>query len=286
MQAGWGNVKGHWENVDLHELNEQMLQTLGQKWFTLEQVTASDVHLLYRAGFGNRARELLQSYRDGNGSFTLKDPRMAKLLPFWEEIFREYAAPVRFLVAYRSAAAVARSLQLRDRLPKDVRVHRNEADVIAGRYTGSLIYGQLLWASYNLTILRFLQSRQFPYHTVPYSRLVDEPSAQLGEIADRFGASIDDDEMSIFCADYVEAGLRNFSEHEHGNRDLDLHLMDEIGSAFLSMRESPHNRPEELLRRWQDRLDDLIAVHRAVSSPPDSPTPRGKLLRRRRWRST
>src|SRR5207247_4320671 len=53
-----------------------------------------------------------------------KDPRTARLLPLWRQIFTELALELKIVVCLRNPVQVARSLNDRDGLPLDVGEYR------------------------------------------------------------------------------------------------------------------------------------------------------------------
>jgi hypothetical protein len=69
---------------------------------------------LQQQGFFLRAVELLRSKVAQARIFGLKDPRIAKLLPFWDQVFVHCNYDVSYLLTIRHPLSVVKSLQKRD----------------------------------------------------------------------------------------------------------------------------------------------------------------------------
>jgi hypothetical protein len=87
MPAMPDNVKGFWEDIDLNALNMEMLSALESDWHHLAPIEPDDVDVLHKKGYFLRAVELLRQKVGNAPVFGFKDPRVAKLLPFWKGVF-------------------------------------------------------------------------------------------------------------------------------------------------------------------------------------------------------
>jgi len=81
------NPKGFFEDLDILELNDSILQTLQYTWHSLSTISQSDVDEVIAKGFLNRACDLLASKMNQFPVYGFKDPRTSKLLPFWKRVF-------------------------------------------------------------------------------------------------------------------------------------------------------------------------------------------------------
>ena len=130
--ADGDNPKGFFEDTDIYKLNVEMLQALRIDWYSLAPIGEHDVETLRSRGFFLRAVELLNSKCANSPVFAFKDPRIAKLLPFWKAVFDHCQFGVSYVVTVRHPRSVANSL-----------VKRNGFD---------LEKGYLLWLEYVLRI--------------------------------------------------------------------------------------------------------------------------------------
>ena len=80
------NIKGYWEDVDINTLNNEMLAAINSSWHQLTSISHLDIDTLRNNGYDNRATELLLKKVGNVSAWGFKDPRVAKLLPFWEEV--------------------------------------------------------------------------------------------------------------------------------------------------------------------------------------------------------
>ena len=82
------NDKGYWEDIDLCALNVKCLNAIDQDWNSLSAITANDIAVLKKQGYFLNAVNLLrQKVRMNAPIFGFKDPRVAKLFPFWKQAF-------------------------------------------------------------------------------------------------------------------------------------------------------------------------------------------------------
>jgi hypothetical protein len=79
-------------------------------------IDSSDVEILHNQGFFLRAVELLREKVSESPIFAFKDPRVAKLLPFWKDVFAHCNFDVDYVLAVRNPLSVVNSLTKRDGL--------------------------------------------------------------------------------------------------------------------------------------------------------------------------
>jgi hypothetical protein len=65
-------------------------------------------------------KALLRQQMAGGKPFGFKDPRSARLLPMWRQIFRSLDLAPKFVLCLRNPAQVARSLTVRDELDAEL----------------------------------------------------------------------------------------------------------------------------------------------------------------------
>jgi O-antigen biosynthesis protein len=108
------NSKGFWEDVDINGLNIEMLDSLNSEWHFLTPIQPADVDTLCKNGYLQRAVDLLRAKTSGAKVFGFKDPRVAKLLPFWKEVFAQGQLNVEYVLVIRHPLSVGDSLAKRD----------------------------------------------------------------------------------------------------------------------------------------------------------------------------
>lgn len=163
------NEKGFFEDATITAYNEELLAALGHAWDSLVPISAEELESSITHTHKVRATEHLRGKIADIKCFGVKDPRMARLLPFWQEIFVELGLSVSYVVAFRNPKNVAHSL-----------VKRNEFEVEKGYF---------LWLEHMLFSLKYSQgaSRIF----VNYELMLKEPERQLRRISKSLGLPFD-----------------------------------------------------------------------------------------------
>ena len=155
------NSKGFWEDLEITAINEALLAQCGHSWHSLGDFSQIDWPSLVAGTQGLRAIGYLAQQIERHSIFGLKDPRMARLLPFWKLIFQHLGVTPIFLIASRNPISVAQSLEKRDGL----RAERSH----------------LLWLEHCLPSL--LETRSDKRLVINYDRLLSNPREQLLRIA-------------------------------------------------------------------------------------------------------
>lgn len=181
------NGKGFFEDIDVVNFNIDALFFLQTDWHCLSPVTNADVDALSTSGFLLRAVELLRTKMSGKTIFGMKDPRMAKLLPFWLRVFSHSELDVRYVIAVRHPLSVTNSLAMRDQLD------RTES--------------YLLWLGHVLPALT--GSRGCQRVLVDYDRLLERPEVEIGRIASALSLEVDATELDVYLSEFLEENLRH-----------------------------------------------------------------------------
>jgi O-antigen biosynthesis protein len=184
VDAQIDNPKGFWEDADLMALHQEIFEALGMAWNRLTPVSPAEVRRLEALGFRGKAEQLLRTKMAGGGDIhAFKHPRMAKLFPFWKEVFATGDFEVICLLAVRNPLSVARSLTSRNGTGKT--------------------YSCLMWLSHVIPSL-FVPDPSRAI-VVDYDRLLTNPSVEIQRIATRFGFSVDAAELEEYQNDFLAA---------------------------------------------------------------------------------
>ncbi|MDF0606827.1 hypothetical protein HZU77_014375 [Neisseriaceae bacterium TC5R-5] len=181
------NAKGFWEDVDLNALNIEILQAIGSAWFHLASIEAAQVEELHHKGYFLRAVNLLEEKINGTQIFGFKDPRVAKLLPFWKEVFSHCQFKVNYLLAIRNPLSVAKSLAKRDNFSPE--------------------HSYLLWLGHTLESLNSSVGKL--RLLVDYDRLMQSPDKELTRISKAFGLKINALELENYKNEFLDQDLRH-----------------------------------------------------------------------------
>ena len=114
MAAAGDNVMGFWEHDDIVRIHDELLERLGyawddvrtlpEKWWTYEVIRPQRQALL----------EVLKRDFFGTQLACVKDPRLCRLLPLWQELLRELGWQPCYLLATRDPWEIIASLKARN----------------------------------------------------------------------------------------------------------------------------------------------------------------------------
>ena len=108
------NQAGFWESQPIADLNDDILASAGSAWDDWRAFDSGWYASPVADEFRERAQALLHEEFGNSRLFVLKDPRICRLLPFWNEVVRDFGAR-RFVVSpIRNPLDVAMSLEARD----------------------------------------------------------------------------------------------------------------------------------------------------------------------------
>ncbi len=250
LDAQKDNPKGFWEDADLRNLHLEMFEALGMAWNRLTPLSPEEIRRLETLGYHKKAKQLLHSKMTKGEIHAFKHPRMAKLFPFWREVFETSEYDVLCVLAVRHPLSVAKSLATRDQIEKT--------------------YACLMWLSHVIPSL-FVPE---PSRAIvsDYDRLISDPSLEMKRIANRFGSSVDSDEMEEYKNDFLEADLRHSS---HSLKDLEQDpelpgLVMEVYSGLLDLATDKirMDDPESqiMFRQWAAKFDRSAPFLRLIET--------------------
>ena len=181
------NSKGFWEDLDINALNIEMLQSLKRDWHFLTPIQPADVDFLCKDGFLQRAVELLREKTAGVKVFGFKDPRVAKLFPFWKEVLLQGQWRVSYVVVIRHPLSVCHSLAKRDGLDFEK------------------IY--LLWLEH---VIGSLVGTEGEHRVlVDYDHFMQMPESELTRIAKELQLSMNIEEVQKFRLEFLDHKLQH-----------------------------------------------------------------------------
>lgn len=192
------NPRGFWEDVELNSFNNEVLAALQTEWHGLTLVDSEDVVFLRRRGLLLKAADLLKKKIDGVPVFGVKDPRMAKLLPFWREVFGFCNLSVGYVLPLRNPMSVAHSLAKAQGL--------------------DIEKGYLLWQEHVVTAL--VGTKGCRRAIFDYDAFVDAPEACIRKAASSLGLTVEDIALRSYLSEFWDAKLRR-SKYTPAQLDLD-----------------------------------------------------------------
>ena len=108
------NDTGFWESLDIFDLNNEILASVGSDWDDWQDVDPEWIHSSRAQTFKVRAIEMLEQDFALSSLFVLKDPRICRLLPFWMEVLDTFGVELKCVLPLRNPLEVFASLKVRD----------------------------------------------------------------------------------------------------------------------------------------------------------------------------
>ncbi|SHO57573.1 Hyaluronan synthase [Vibrio quintilis] len=187
MPEGEFNPKGHWEDLDIVAINEQLLSHLGLMWFTPVQpeIDFTDpvvVRLLEQAV--DLVSRRIQTY----ALWGFKDPRTPFLLPFWKEVFRLGDVKADYIFIHRNPLDISRSLNKRNNFS-----HR---------------HAYLLWLYHTAAQLSILKDESVFWLT--FEQLITEPYQMLEALTSFLSITgIAQEVIDDYCEQFIDRSLNH-----------------------------------------------------------------------------
>jgi hypothetical protein len=237
------NPKGFWEDLDINAFNIEMLNALEGEWHDLRPITERDVETLKAGGFLERGVGLLKDKISGVDAFGIKDPRMARLFPFWKEVLRKSGCDVYYILTLRHPVSVAWSLARRDGFEP------------AKSY--------LLWFVHVLTSIAGTQGEK--RILVDYDILMSAPRAELERIAGFLDLPLDAEEFERYRADFLDESLNHGSNklRELPGGEGEPKIVQDVFESLLEVALGNGDIDglfQERGRIWFQRLEDMQAA--------------------------
>lgn len=201
------NEKGFFEDSEVNQLNNELLHRLNRQWHSFAAIRHGFFEQDVIADFKLRAIQLLRDRLQTSNLFGLKDPRIARLLPFWKPVFAHLGIEVSYLIAVRHPASVAESLKKRDGFDTEK--------------------SYFLWLEHVVPgVLHTEGTRRI---VVDYDEVMQNPLGQLKRTARAFGLPFD--EESRATREYVEDFLDRSLQHTR-YQSADLVIDPRAGTAI------------------------------------------------------
>jgi hypothetical protein len=186
------NARGHWERSRLCDMHDEVFAMHGGAWTGAGHNLALPDNWRTTpglAGIETRIVEYMSRVLATAELAGFKDPRTARLLPLWNDLFDRLDVEPRFIFCVRNPSQVARSLEARD--------HSARAE------------GEYRWLMYNAHGLHGLGTR--PVRIVPYEDWFTKPLATAERLArwvypDRSPSS---EALQALVADVLDPSLRH-----------------------------------------------------------------------------
>ncbi|WP_213939881.1 glycosyltransferase [Pseudomonas sp. dw_612] len=240
--AGVDNPTGFWEDRDVISINNKLLSRLGSAYDRVGvlDVDLSDdpiVEVIYQ-----EAKTLIVEKTAGILMWGMKDPRIPRLLPFWQKLLTELEFDISYVIALRNPLNVANSL-----------AHRNQF---------ASLKSYLLWLEHMLQAVSYTTSEK--RLVVGYDNLLSNPRQEILRIS----AALElpepiEDEISTYINEFLDPGLRHaqHSESELLNGQIEPKLLVE---AYQLLNECALDKIAINSEVFEDCLKPMLAELRGM----------------------
>jgi GT2 family glycosyltransferase len=184
------NDKGYWEDVDILQFNNELLAHFNRDWDSLQPLAPRVLREEVPPSFWARAEELLAARLDAHPLFGLKDPRMAILLPFWQQVFSRLGLRHHYVISSRHPYSVARSMA-RGKRRGEIQPEKSH----------------LLWLWHQYCALKHTAGKK--RLVIDYDHLIQEPRIQLDRMASILGLPLQAQPQREFLDNFLQADLRH-----------------------------------------------------------------------------
>ena len=187
------NPSGHWERPELARFHDRILRALGRGWRDVGHALAFPSSWLSQPEVQS-VKSDIEDWLDGKlgssaGWTGFKDPRIARLVPPWDQICAELSLAPRYVFCVRHPTQATRSLVRRDGISAYDAAYR--------------------WMVYNSDAVRALGDRKLC--VVPYDEWFVDSSLALRRLATFVGLeeSLDQPPLTELMLRTIDPGLRH-----------------------------------------------------------------------------
>ena len=191
IEADEFNPRGYWEDEEVVRFNNRILSSLGCEWDSLGLFFHSTELLAACELYRPEAIKLIERKKETNTLWGFKDPRASRLLPFWNDVFRELKITPLYVISSRSPYCVYQSLKKRNDFSKEK--------------------STLLWLEHMLASIR--DTENCNRLIVDNKKLMKSPELELKRLADFIGANdLSESVLSKFANDFLDPSLNHYDE--------------------------------------------------------------------------
>ncbi len=231
VRPNLNNPSGFWEDVPTQRINTRLLELAGRHlgWPVCprEAVESAEPY----AGLLQEARNLLREKFADKNIWAFKDPRINRLLFFWQRVFADLNYQDRYLLALRNPASVAQSLLASSGLKP--------------------LTGLALWLECTVQAVQNTLGKSLV--VVAYERLLADTHREILRVAQELGMEerLVEEEMAYYEGQFIDASLR----HVECSRDDLMRLAKDLPLTLdvydvLGQRATDEISETEFRQRW------------------------------------
>ena len=234
MPANDGNAAGYFESSRIKGFNDRLLAELGSNWHDVAPLDLAAMSPQVRESFLDEAVTLLKGEFAGARIPLLKDPRICRLLGFWQEAFDRF-----------------------DHRPIYIHTHRNPletAQSLAARHPLTVEMGLLIWLRHVLDAEA--ATRTAPRAFTNYQALLDGWRPEIARIETTTGFTFHRKTPTVL--QQIDAFLTDSLRHQH-RQPADVHRSALVSDLVRETFDIFEGAGQGVSAADQDRLDGLRA---------------------------
>ncbi|MCP4746809.1 MAG: hypothetical protein GY874_11825, partial [Desulfobacteraceae bacterium] len=244
------NEKGYFENFEITNFNDRLLNYLGSSWDNLAFGKQVDYTLEKFTQPIATAKSLLDKYYSQKKIWGLKDPRLCFLLPFWQHVIKKYQlGEIYYVHIFRNPLEVAESLHKN--------FEQNPKANLAGKYKS---YALKLWRSYYFQALRNVDNDR--NIVLYFEDIIKDPKFELKRCADFLTLEYCDQKAEEYKNDFLDTKLKH---HNFDYLQLEMDLKDEpqIIELFksLTILKAEKEVNKNAIERIVSKFDEMKHVY-------------------------
>lgn len=229
-RALW-NPKGFFEDVDLvYKVNRRLMHEINFSWKSIGHMDKLSKHSGTLQKLKSQAIKIIDNRYGQSLHWGFKDPRTAKLLPFWQSVFDELNLKAHYIITCRNPLASAYSYQR-----------------VAG---ADIEFGLLLWLLHLIPAIRDTMNHRRIF--VNYENILANPHKELARLEKFIELPIDDKAKTEYERQFLDKGLSHFN---FTTDDLRTHSALKVAPYIMQLYELCYDasldaRPEDFANRW------------------------------------
>lgn len=183
------NPLGFYEDIDIGSFNETLLYLFG---LSCDSIKNYPKDIYSEESLIQYGVDLIKAKTSKGELFGFKDPRTARNMSLWKEIFlRLPDTKVQIVIIFRNPISVAQSLY-----------NRNRIDPIRSYY---------MWLQYYVSAL--LAARDFEVHFIDYESLIKNPYLEIKRLGESLKLQLNRDiesQLESFAKNYVDLSMQHY----------------------------------------------------------------------------
>ncbi|MFH1792956.1 MAG: sulfotransferase [Pseudomonadota bacterium] len=181
------NPKGYFESNKAYRLNDDLLASAGSAWDDSTAFNPDWYGSPRYPEYGQRAAKVIEEEFGASGFFVLKDPRICRLLPFWQQVLADLDVGPRYVCIHRHPREVAASLTRREGWSETVGLllwlrHVIEAEAGSRGKPRSFVSYDMLMADWRGTVARIGNELELNWPRHPDNAASDVEEFLSGEL--------------------------------------------------------------------------------------------------------